>query len=384
MELTLVGTEVRGIRTPIINPGDDLVSIIVEYLSNASKEGKFKVENNDILCVTESIVAICQNNVVSLDKVGRDMRSKFKSSHLGITFPVMSRNRFQNILSAATKAFDKVSVLLRNPSDEMGNGLVKGNPYKADTNFYTVDAFYKKYGRPSHSFTGVNYIELYESTGADVYISSDPADILKLTDQVMVSTVHDREQHKAYLLEKGAKTVLTMADIMTSPIDGSGFNDVYGLLGSNKRGDSELKLFPRDGMPFVQMLQAKLKEKFNADVHVMIFGDGAFKDPLRGIWELNDPVVSPAFTPGLSGTLKAGIKLKNEVVGLPPHEQDLYLKNLIAGRTDVAIDDPKSLGVTPRRITDLVGSLADLCTGSGDKGTPVVHIKGYFSDRYNR
>lgn len=377
----MVGTEIRGIKTPIINTGDDLVSIVTESLVAASKQNNFEVDDGDIVAVTEAVVAGAQGNIATLEQTGKDLKNKFKTNHLGISFPIMSRNRFFNILKAATDNFETVSVLLRNPSDEMGNRLIDANPYLPDVSFYTANEFYKAYGKPKHRFTGVDYIELYEKAGAKVYLSRDPKDILKLTDNVLVATVHDREEHKKYLLDNGAKKVLTLAEILNKSVDGSGYNKEYGLLGCNKRGEDKLKLFPRDGQEFVEALQKSIKNATGATVHTMIYGDGAFKDPVGGIWELNDPVVSPAFTSGLAGASKGGLKLKNEVVDLPKDKQEEMLKKLIIKyEKGCPIDDPKALGSTPRQISDLVGSLADLTTGSSDKGTPFVHIKGYFDD----
>jgi len=297
----------------------------------------------------------------------------------------MSRNRFYNILVAAVRSFDKVSVLLRNPSDEMGNRLVEADPYNPDVDFYTAEEFNKKYGKQRHGFTGVDYVELYQKAGADVYVSRDPAHLLSITKDVVVATVHDREQHRQYLLDRGASRVLTLADILSEPVDGSGYNEEFGLLGANKRGEEALKLFPRDGQRLVEDVQGRIKQLTGgADVHVMVYGDGAFKDPVGGIWELHDPVVSPAFTGGLAGTNDGGIKLKNEAAKLAPEKQEETLRGMIKNSAGTKIDDPKKLGVTPRRISDLVGSLADLTTGSGDKGTPIVHIKGYFDHMYSK
>jgi len=379
-----VGTITRGIRAPIIEEGDDLAQIVVDSLELAAKKNNFNLKNDDVVCVTEAVLAISQGNFATLDNIAKDVKDKFGSAHIGIAHPTpLSRNRFLNILKGIAKGASKVTVLL-SPVDEVGNALVKDvNPYIKDDKLYTKEEFTVKYGKPSHIFTGIDYIEIYEEANSniEVVISNEPSHILKFTKNVIAGTIHSRFMLKDYLLEKGAEKVVTLCDILNKSIDGSGYNSDYGVIGSNMRGDEKLKLFPRDAREFALEVQAKIMERFRVYAHVMVYGDGAFKDPVGGIWELADPVVSPGFTDGLNGASKPEVKLKNVVTQfahLSKSEREKKIKQLISEQSSMAIDDPNRLGTTPRRLPDLLGSLADLTSGSGSKGTPIVLVQDYF------
>jgi len=382
--MSQVGTITRGIRAPIIEEGDDLVKIVVDSLELAAKEHNFKLKNDDVVCVTEAVLAISQGNFATLDNIAKDVKDQFGSAHIGIAHPTpLSRNRFLNILKGIAKGASKVTVLLSHV-DEVGNALVKDvNPYVKDDKIYTKEEFTAKYGKPSHIFTGIDYIEIYEEANPniEVVISGEPSHILKFTKNVIAGTIHSRFMLKDYLLEKGAEKVITLCDILKKPIDGSGFNSDYGVIGSNMRGDEKLKLFPRDAREFALEVQAKILERFGICAHAMVYGDGAFKDPVGGIWELADPVVSPGFTDGLNGASKPEVKLKNVVTQfahLSKKEREKKIKEIIAEQSSMTIDDPNRLGTTPRRLPDLLGSLADLTSGSGSKGTPIVLVQDYF------
>jgi len=383
--MSKIGTITRGIRTPIIEEGDDLAQIVVDSLEAAAKENDFKLKNDDVVCVTEAVLAISQGNFATLDNIAKDVKAKFGSAHIGIAHPTpLSRNRFLNILKGIAKGASKVTVLL-SPIDEVGNSLIKEyNPYIKDNQLYTKTEFTKKYGKPSHIFTGIDYIEIYEQANKniEVFISNDPADILKFTKNVIAGTIHSRFMLKDYLLKKGAKKVITLCDILKKSTDSSGYNSDYGVLGSNMSGAEKLKLFPRDAKKFVIDIQTKIMERFGVYAHAMVYGDGAFKDPVGGIWELADPVVSPGFTDGLNGASRPEVKLKNlaaQFAHLDKKEMEAKIKEIVATQSSMAIDDPNRLGTTPRQLPDLLGSLADLTSGSGSKGTPVVLIQDYFS-----
>ena len=387
--MTTIGTIVRGIRTPIIEEGDDLVKIVADSLSEAEKENNIKFSEDDVVCVTESVLAIAQGNFATLDNIASDVRAKFGDAHVGLIHPTpVSRNRFLNILKGIAKGVKKLTVLL-SPVDEVGNSLLRDyNPYIKDNNIYTPEEFTKKYGKPNHLFTGLDYVEIYQKAGdnIEVFISSNPADILKYTKNVIAGTIHSRDMLKKYLLSEGAEKVVTICDILKSSVNGSGFNSEYGLLGSNMSGNNRVKLFPRDSEKFCYDLQAELKRRFSASPHVMVFGDGAFKDPVGGIWELADPVVSPGFTNGLKSASRPEAKLKNLVAlfeNLSKDEREKKIKDTIANQNSMKIDDPNRLGTTPRQLPDLLGSLADLVIGSGSKGTPVVLVQDYFKGRYS-
>jgi len=387
--MSQIGTIVRGIRTPIIEEGDDLVKVVADSLEKATEENNIKFNNDDVVCVTEAVLAITQGNFATLDDIAEDIKAKFGNSHVGLVHPTpVSRNRFLNILRGIAKGVKKLTVLI-SPIDEVGNSLLKNfNPYVKDDNLYTPEAFSKKYGKPSHLFTGIDYVEVYQkaANNIEVVISSNPADILKYTKNIIAGTIHTRDMLKDYLISEGAEKVIKLCDILKSSVNGSGYNPDYGLLGSNMAGNNKVKLFPRDGEKFAYELQSELKKRFSVAPHVMIFGDGAFKDPVGGIWELADPVVSPGFTDGLKSASRPEAKLKNLVAqfeDLPKAEREKKIKEIIATQDKMKIDDPNRLGTTPRQLPDLLGSLADLSVGSGSKGTPIVLIQDYFKGRYS-
>lgn len=391
-----IGTQVWGIRTPIIMENDNLVEIVTNSLINASKEAKFNFDDKDIVGITESVVGRCEGNFVTLDDISKDIQNKFKTNHIGLIFPILSRNRFALCLQGIAKAMDKITLMLKYPEDEVGNHLFdetlldkyKLNPYKDVLDEETYNKYFKN---ETHIFTGVNYVELYkeiiekENCKAEIIFSNNPETILKYTKEVLCCDIHTRNKTKETLKDK-AQTVLGLDDIMNKSINGSGYNEKYGLLGSNRSTDQKLKLFPRTGNQIVKEIQNILKEKTGKTIEVLIYGDGAFKDPVGKIWELADPVVSPAYTNGLEGYPNE-IKLK--------YLSDAKYNNLRGQKLQEAIikeiknkdknlkGNMASQGTTPRHLTDLIGSLCDLTSGSGDKGTPVVYIKGYFDNYSN-
>ena len=387
----MIGTVSMGIRAPIIRAGDDLVQIVTNCILDAMKEDGLAPRNRDIVAITESIVARVQGNYVSVDDIAADIRAKFGCDTIGVIHPILSRNRFSTCLRGIAKGCKKIVMMLSYPSDEVGNNLV--SPEKLDdldVNPYTDVLDLKKYrelfGYEKHPFTGMDYVQYYEelitSCGAEVkfVFANDPKAILYYTKNVLNCDIHTRERTKKALKKAGAEIVYSMSDIMSAPIGDSGYNAKYGLLGSNKSTDDTIKLFPRDCQDLVEAIQNSLMQATGKHIEVMVYGDGAFKDPVGKIWELADPVVSPAYTAGLEGT---------------PHELKLkYLAdNDFAGLSGQALQDAISekiktkgekvegqMGTTPRRLTDLIGSLCDLTSGSGDKGTPIVYIQGYFDN----
>ncbi|MBP1042601.1 coenzyme F420-0:L-glutamate ligase [Vagococcus sp. BWB3-3] len=396
MERT-VGTTVRGLRGPIINQGDKLEEIIVETVLNAAKAESFKIEDQDIVTITESIVARAQGNYATVDHIATDVQAKFGDDTVGIIFPILSRNRFSICLRGMARGLKKVVLMLSYPSDEVGNHLVdideldeKGvNPW---TDVLTEAEFREHFGYKKHTFTGVDYIDYYksliEAEGAtcEVIFSNNAKTILDYTKNVLTCDIHTRFRTKRTLVANGAEKVYSMDDILSQSIDGSGFNEAYGLLGSNKSTEDSIKLFPNNCQPLVDGIQAKLKELTGKEVEVMVYGDGAFKDPVGKIWELADPVVSPAFTVGLEGTPNE-VKLKyladNNFADLRGDELKQAISDYIINKDEDLVGAMEAQGTTPRRLTDLIGSLSDLTSGSGDKGTPFVYIKGYF-DNYTK
>ena len=393
----IVGTVVRGLRAPIVKNGDDLRKIVVDTVMQAAENGEFAIRDRDILAVTESIVARAQNNYCSVDDIAEDVRTKLGGETIGIVFPITSRNRFSIVLRGFAKGAKKVVVQLSYPSDEVGNHIVsedmleeKGvDPYK---DVLTEEQFVALFGRPKHQFTGMDYVSYYrqviEDAGAEAEIvfSNDPRTILQYTKKVLTCDIHTRAHSKRLLLAAGAETVCGMDDIMTAPINGSGYNDRYGLLGSNKATEDTVKLFPVNCQEFVEDVQAQLKERSGKDVEVMVYGDGAFKDPVGKIWELADPVVSPGYTKGLEGTpneLKLKYLADNEYADLSGEELKEAIRRKIEEKDADLVGQMVSEGTTPRHLTDLIGSLCDLTSGSGDKGTPFVYIQGYF-DNYTK
>lgn len=393
----LVGTISRGVRAPIIRQGDDLAQIVVDSVLAASKSEGFSLHDRDVVAVTEAVVARAQGNYAHIDQIAADVRAKLGGETVGVLFPILSRNRFSVCLKGIARGAKKIVLMLSFPADEVGNHLIdedlldeKGvNPY-SDT---LTEAQYRAlFGQVLHPFTGVDYVEFYSNlireNGAEVEIvlSNNPKTILQYTDKVLCCDIHTRRRTKRILQNAGASVVLGLDDILTEPVDGSGCNPSYGLLGSNKATEETVKLFPKDCDQFVARVAASLKEQTGKNIEVMVYGDGAFKDPVGKIWELADPVVSPAYTPGLEGTPNE-VKLKYLADNNFAHLSGDALKDAISEYIRNKDADLKgqmvSQGTTPRRLTDLIGSLADLTSGSGDKGTPIVLIQGYF-DNYTK
>ena len=391
----VVGTVARGLRCPIINEGDDIEQIVVDSVLEAAEVEGFELRDRDIVSITESIVARAQGNYATVDDIAVDIANKFGDDTIGVTFPILSRNRFANTLRGIAKgAAKKVVIMLSYPSDEVGNHLIsidqldeKGiNPW---TDVLTEEEFRKHFGYQKHTFTGVDYIEYYRSLveaydkECEIIFSQKPKTILRYTKNVLTCDIHTRFRTKRILEENGAEKVFTLDDILAEPINGSGFNEEFGLLGANTSTDDSLKLFPRQCQPVVDNIQAKLKEITGKTIEVMVYGDGAFKDPVGQIWELADPVVSPAYTKGLEGTPNE-VKLKyladNNFSDLRGAELSKAIEEFIATKDEDLTGAVEAQGTTPRKITDLIGSLSDLTSGSGDKGTPIVLIQGYFDD----
>ncbi|ETT57603.1 F420-0--gamma-glutamyl ligase [Paenibacillus odorifer] len=393
----VVGTVVRGLRGPIINNGDNIEEIVVQTVLNAATVEGFSIEDRDIVTVTESIVARAQGNYATIDNIAADIKGKFGEETVGVIFPILSRNRFANCLRGIAKGAQKVVLMLSYPADEVGNHLVdideldaKGiNPW---TDVLTEAQFREFFGYIKHPFTGVDYIDYYkglieaEGVACEVIFSNNPKTILNYTKNVLTCDIHTRFRTKRILTNNGAEKVFGLDDILTQSIDGSGFNEAYGLLGSNKATEESVKLFPNNCQPIVDGIQAKIKEMTGKTVEVMVYGDGAFKDPVGKIWELADPVVSPAYTAGLDGTPNE-VKLKyladNNFSHLRGEELKQAISKYIQNKNDDLVGAMEAQGTTPRRLTDLIGSLSDLTSGSGDKGTPMIYIQGYF-DNYTK
>ncbi|MGI5949290.1 coenzyme F420-0:L-glutamate ligase [Peptoniphilus sp.] len=386
-----IGTVARGIRTPIVKSGDNLVDIVVDSIEKAVESENITMRDKDVVAVTESLVARAQNNYVETDEIAEDIKRKF-DKEIGIVFPILSRNRFSTILRGIAKSGKKIHILFSYPSDEVGNSLMDPNLlYETKINTFTEVLEEEDYRRifgeeVKHQFTGIDYVKLYKDIcggNAEIHFSNDPKTILNYTDEVLVCSTHTRFALKRLLKDEGAKTVLGLDDIMNESINGSGYNEEYGLLGSNFASETKLKLFPRDGEVFVKEVQKKLIDKYNKQIEVMIYGDGAFKDPVGHIWELADPVVSPAHTEGLVGTpneLKIKYIADTDLKDLDSESATQAMKERISHKDNNLVGRNETLGTTPRRITDLLGSLCDLTSGSGDKGTPVVLIQGYFDN----
>ncbi len=383
------GTISRGVRAPIIRRGDDLVKITADCIEAAAKQGGFAIQDKDVIAVTEAVLARSQGNYATIDQIAKDVSEKFGDHTVGLVMPIFSRNRFSMILKGISKGVKKLVVQLSYPSDEVGNSFVtpdvlfeKGvNPY---TDVFTADEFRKTFGDVRHIFTGVDYIDYYEKTGnCEVILANNPCEILKHTKYVINADIHTRKRTKAQLIRGGAEKVVSLDEILTAPVDGSGYNEKYGVLGSNLATENSVKLFPRDGQKFVESLQAEMKKRTGKTVECMVYGDGAFKDPVGGIWELADPVASPAFTEGLRGKPNE-IKLKyladNDLASLNGEEAIEAMKDLIRHKESDLTNNMKSQGTTPRQLTDLLASLSDLTSGSGDKGTPFILIQNYFKN----
>lgn len=383
------GTISRGVRAPIIRRGDDLVKITADCIEAAAKQGGFAIQDKDVIAVTEAVLARSQGNYATIDQIAKDVSEKFGDHTVGLVMPIFSRNRFSMILKGISKGVKKLVVQLSYPSDEVGNSFVtpdvlfeKGvNPY---TDVFTAEEFRKTFGDVRHIFTGVDYIDYYEKTGnCEVILANNPCEILKHTKYVINADIHTRKRTKAQLIRGGAEKVVSLDEILTAPVDGSGYNEKYGVLGSNLATENSVKLFPRDGQKFVESLQAEMKKRTGKTVECMVYGDGAFKDPVGGIWELADPVASPAFTEGLRGKPNE-IKLKyladNDLASLNGEEAIGAMKDMIRHKESDLTNNMKSQGTTPRQLTDLLASLSDLTSGSGDKGTPFILIQNYFKN----
>ena len=391
----MLGTVSMGVRAPIIREGDDLIKIVTESIMGAIESSNLQPHDRDIVAITEAIVARSQGNYASVDQIAQDIRNKFGGGTVGVIFPILSRNRFAICLRGIAKGCKKVVLMLSYPSDEVGNHLVDWDmldscgidPYR---DILTEEEYRKNFGYVRHPFTGVDYVTYYSDlireSGAEVEVifANDPRSILNYTKNVLHCDIHTRARTKRLLKAAGAEIVYGLDEIMTSSVDGSGYNEKYGLLGSNKATEDKVKLFPRDCQDMVEKIQAKLFELTGKHMEVMVYGDGAFKDPIGKIWELADPVVSPAYTSGLVGTPNE-LKLKYLADNDFPELSGEALKDAIKER--ISQKDGSSLvgnmvseGTTPRRLTDLIGSLCDLTSGSGDKGTPIIYIQGYFDN----
>ena len=390
----LIGTTVRGLRAPVIKTGDDLKQIVVDTVLKAAASGEFEIRDRDVLAVTESIVARAQGNYCSIDDIAQDIRTKLGGEHIGVIFPIMSRNRFAICLRGIARGARKITLMLSYPSDEVGNHLFDDeklddtdvNPY---SDVLSREQFESVFGKSRHPFTGMDYVAYYhdlieeEGCEAEIIFGNDPLMILDYTKNVLACDIHTRKHTKKVLLKHGAEKVCCMDDIMTAPVNGSGCNPQYGLLGSNKSTETTVKLFPVNCDVFVREVQQMILEKTGKHIEVMVYGDGAFKDPVGKIWELADPVVSPGYTDGLNGTpneLKLKYLADNQFKDLKGDELKEAIRASIAEKDAQLVGKMDSEGTTPRRLTDLIGSLCDLTSGSGDKGTPFVYIQGYFDN----
>lgn len=392
------GVKSIGIRCPIIRDGDDLRKIVVDSVLNATSSENIALNNKDVVAITESIVARAQGNYATIDQIASDIKNKFKCDTLGVIFPILSRNRFAILLKGIARATKKIVLMLSYPSDEVGNALLsldelddKGiNPY---SDILDLKKYRELFGYKKHEFTGVDYIEYFEKLIKDegcqceIIFANQAKTILKFAKNVLTCDIHTRVRTKRILKENGAEIVLGLDDILTSSVNGSGYNERYGLLGSNKATEDKVKLFPRDECKeLVLNIKKDFKEKTGKDIEVMVYGDGAFKDPQGKIWELADPVVSPAFTDGLKGTpneLKLKYLADNDYKNLSGEELKNAIKDSIKKKDNDLKGKMVSEGTTPRQITDLLGSLCDLTSGSGDKGTPVILVQGYFDNYTN-
>ena len=388
-----VGTIVRGIRTPIIKENDNLEDIVVSSLITASETDNFEFNDKDVVAITEAVVGISEGNFATLDDIALDIKNKLNSNHIGLVFPILSRNRFAVLLSAMARSTKKITLLLSYPSDEVGNDILyKEDLKKYDINPYshiiTYEEYMDKFHRFMHPFTGVNMVDIYkelienEGCEAEIILSNNASDILKYTKDVIACDIHTREETKELLKNLGAN-VIGMTDILNKSVNNSGYNEKYGLLGSNRATEERVKLFPRTGQTLVENIQKRLKEETGKNIEVMVYGDGAFKDPVGHIWELADPVVSPAYTNGLEGSpneLKLKYLSENKFKDLKGEELKKAIKEEIKSKNSNLKGTMASQGTTPRRYTDLLGSLCDLTSGSGDKGTPVVLVQNYFTN----
>lgn len=393
----MVGTVSRGIRAPIIREGDDLRKIVVDCVLQAAESEGFAVRDRDIVCMTEAIVARAQGNYATVDDIAADVRAKLGGETVGVVFPILSRNRFSLCLRGFAKGAKKIVLMLSYPSDEVGNHLIDLDELDAQgvdpfRDVLDLERYRALFGYKKHRFTGVDYVEFYSDlireAGAEVEVvfANDAREILKYTKNVINCDIHTRARTKRMLLAAGAERVFGLDEILTAPVNGSGYNEKYGLLGTNKANEDRVKLFPRDCQSLVEDIQRDMLEKTGKHVEVMVYGDGAFKDPVGKIWELADPVVSPAYTAGLEGTpneLKLKYLADNDFAALSGEELREAIKGEIQKKDGSLVGQMISEGTTPRRLTDLIGSLCDLTSGSGDKGTPIVYIQGYFDNYTN-
>ena len=390
----MVGTVSRGIRAPFIRSGDDLVEIVTQSVLEAARQDGFSVRDRDVIAMTEAIVARAQGNYATVDDIAADVRAKLGGGTVGVLFPILSRNRFAICLRGIAKGAKKIVLMLSYPSDEVGNHLIdvdrmdeKGvDPYR---DVLTLERYRELFGYTTHPFTGVDYVDYYaqlireSGAEAEILFANDPKAILPYARDVLCCDIHTRQRTKRRLKAAGAERVLGLDEIMTAPVNGSGCNERYGLLGSNKSTEDKVKLFPRDCQGLVEAIQARLLSETGRHVEVMVYGDGAFKDPVGKIWELADPVVSPAYTAGLEGTpneLKLKYLADNDFAALSGEALRDAIKGEIQKKDGSLVGKMAAQGTTPRRLTDLIGSLCDLTSGSGDKGTPIVHIQGYFDN----
>lgn len=388
------GTVSRGIRCPIIREGDNMADIVVNSVIEAATEEGFELRDRDVVAITESVVARSQGNYASVDAIASDVKAKLGGETIGVIFPILSRNRFAICLRGIAKGVKKVVLMLNYPSDEVGNALVSLDQLdEAGINPYTdvlSEAKYRElFGINPHPFTGVDYIQYYgdliRSCGAEaeIILANDPRVILNYTNNVLNCDIHSRVRTKRILRDAGAKCVVGLDEILSQSVDGSGYNEKYGLLGSNKSTEDTVKLFPHECFDMVNDIQAQFMARTGKHIEVMVYGDGAFKDPVGKIWELADPVVSPAYTKGLEGTpneLKLKYLADNDFADLSGEELKNAIENAIRKKNADLVGNMASQGTTPRRLTDLIGSLCDLTSGSGDKGTPIVLVQGYFDN----
>lgn len=387
-----VGTTIRGLRSPIVKEGDDIVRIVVDSVLNAIENEGFNINDKDVIGVTESLVARAQGNYATTENIAEDVNRKFKGD-IGVIFPILSRNRFSVIFKGIVESRKKVYLVLSYPSDEVGNQLMSMDKMdeagiNPNSDVLSEKEYRKLFGeKVFHPFTGVDYVQMYKDLAVngniEIYLSNDPKTVLKFTKEVIVANIHERKRTKRILKEAGAETVYGLDEILTEPINNSGCNPQYGLLGSNIASENKIKLFPINSQSYVDEIQKRIKETTGKHVEVMIYGDGAFKDPSGKIWELADPVVSPGYTSGLKGTPNE-VKIKyladTELNNLRGEEMIDAMKQKIKEKDVDLVGRAESLGTTPRQLTDLLGSLCDLTSGSGDKGTPIVLIQGYFDN----
>lgn len=387
------GTISRGVKTPIIKEGDDLCKIVVDSVINSTQKENVKLNDRDVIAVTEAVVGISCGNYATVDDIAFDVHQKFGDETVGLIFPILSRNRFSLLLKGIARGVKKLIIQLSFPSDEVGNELINNdwfyeNASKTINESFSGEEFNKYFDHPMHPFTGINYIDLYKEYGGEnceILVCNDPTEMLKYTKNIICADIHTRNRTKSVLINAGANKVFTLCDILNKSINGSGYNSIYGLLGSNKSTEERIKLFPEKekAQQLVENIQKSLYEKTGKKLEVMVYGDGAFKDPVGKIWELADPVVSPAYTSGLEGTpneLKLKYLSDNKFSNLRGEELATAIKNEIKVKNSNLKGNMASQGTTPRRYVDLLGSLADLTSGSGDKGTPVVLIQNYFTN----